>query len=70
MIGFGMAPRGEVAMIVALIGLNAGVIGQDIFVTVIMMSLVTTVITPIVFQNWLLRPGPSGAGSAADSGES
>jgi Kef-type K+ transport system membrane component KefB len=56
-IGFGMAPRGEVAMIVALIGLNAGVIGQDIFITVIMMSLFTTVITPIVFQNWLLKPG-------------
>ncbi|MEN6517725.1 MAG: cation:proton antiporter [Methanospirillum sp.] len=60
-IGFGMAPRGEVAMIVALIGLNAGLIGQDIFITVIMMSLVTTVITPIVFQNWLLRPRPSDA---------
>ena len=55
-IGFGMAPRGEVAMIVALIGLNAGVIGQEIFVAVILMSLITTVITPIVFQNWLLRP--------------
>jgi len=55
-IGFGMAPRGEVAMIVALIGLNAGVIGQDIFITVIMMSLITTVITPVVFQNWLLKP--------------
>ncbi len=65
MIGFGMAPRGEVAMIVALIGLNAGVIGQDIFVTVIMMSLVTTVITPIVFQNWLLRPPSADEADAA-----
>ncbi len=55
-IGFGMAPRGEVAMIVALIGLNATVIGQEIFVTVIVMSLITTVITPVVFQSWLLRP--------------
>ena len=66
-IGFGMAPRGEVAMIVALIGLNAGVIGQDIFIAVIMMSLVTTVITPIVYQNWLFRaskpPGPDTAES-------
>lgn len=60
-IGFGMAPRGEVAMIVALIGLNAGVIGQDIFVAVIMMSLITTVITPVVFQNWLLKAVPEGA---------
>jgi Kef-type K+ transport system membrane component KefB len=65
-IGFGMAPRGEVAMIVALIGLNAGVIGQDIFIAVIMMSLVTTVVTPIVFQNWLLRPrGGIDTGEAA-----
>jgi Kef-type K+ transport system membrane component KefB len=54
-IGFGMAPRGEVAMIVALIGLNAGVIGQEIFVAILLMSLVTTVVTPVVFQNWLLR---------------
>jgi len=55
-IGFGMAPRGEVAMIVALIGLNQGVIGQEIFVAILLMSLVTTVITPVIFQNWLFRP--------------
>ncbi len=58
-IGFGMAPRGEVAMIVALIGLNAGVIGQEIFVAILLMSLVTTLVTPVVFQNWLLRPASS-----------
>jgi len=63
-IGFGMAPRGEVAMIVALIGLNAGVIGQEIFVAILMMSLLTTVITPIVFQNWLLKTVPNGIGAA------
>ncbi|MEN6342860.1 MAG: cation:proton antiporter [Methanospirillum sp.] len=63
-IGFGMAPRGEVAMIVALIGLNAGVIGQEIFVAILMMSLLTTVITPIVFQNWLLKTVPDGASAA------
>ncbi len=57
-IGFGMAPRGEVAMIVALIGLNAGVIGQETFVAILLMSLLTTIVTPIVFQNWLLRPRP------------
>ena len=45
-------------MIVALIGLNAGVVDQEIFVAVIMMSLITTVITPVVFQNWLLKPLP------------
>jgi Kef-type K+ transport system membrane component KefB len=54
-VGFGMAPRGEVAMIVALIGLEAGIIGQGIYVTLVLMSLLTTIITPIVYRNWFYR---------------
>jgi Kef-type K+ transport system membrane component KefB len=54
-IGFGMSPRGEVAMIVALIGLNQGLIKQDIYVSIILMSLVTTIVTPIILRNWLYR---------------
>lgn len=52
-VGFGMSPRGEVAMIVALIGLNQGLIQQDIYVSLVIMSLLTTIITPIVLRNWL-----------------
>lgn len=51
-VGFGMSPRGEVAMIVALIGLNSGIIKQDIYVSLVLMSLLTTIITPIVLRNW------------------
>ncbi len=54
-IGLGMAPRGEVAMIVALIGLDAGLIGQNVFVAIVLMSLITTLITPIVYRNWFYR---------------
>lgn len=54
-VGFGMAPRGEVAMIVALIGLERGIIGQGIYVAIVMMSLLTTVITPIVYRNWFYK---------------
>jgi Kef-type K+ transport system membrane component KefB len=54
-VGFGMAPRGEVAMIVALIGLESGIIGQGLYVALVMMSLLTTVITPIVYRNWFYR---------------
>ena len=54
-IGFGMAPRGEVAMIVALLALNQGVIGQAGYVSLVLMSLVTTLIVPIVLRNWLYR---------------
>lgn len=54
-VGFGMAPRGEVAMIVALIGLEAGIIGQGIYVAIVLMSLLTTIITPIVYRNWFYK---------------
>lgn len=54
-IGFGMAPRGEVAMIIGLIGLNAGLIRQDVYVTIILMSLLTTVATPVILRKLLGR---------------
>jgi Kef-type K+ transport system membrane component KefB len=54
-VGFGMSPRGEVAMIVALIGLNQGIIGQGVYVVLVLMSLLTTLITPIVFRNWFFK---------------
>jgi len=64
-IGFGMAPRGEVAMIIALIGLDRGLIGQDLYVAIILMSLITTILTPIVLRPWLFRDGKVIATTAA-----
>ncbi|MCE5195103.1 MAG: cation:proton antiporter [Nitrospiraceae bacterium] len=49
-IGFGMSPRGEVAMIVALIGLTSNIINQDIYVSIVLMSVITTIITPFVIR--------------------
>ncbi len=54
-IGFGMSPRGEVAMIIALIGLDKKLISQEVFVTIILMSLLTTIATPLVLRG-LLSP--------------
>ena len=52
-VGMGMAPRGEVAMIVALIGLNMGFLGQDIYVSLILMSLLTTIFVPIILRHYM-----------------
>jgi Kef-type K+ transport system membrane component KefB len=54
-LGFGMVPRGEVAMIVALIGLQQGIIDQGLYVALVLMSLITTILTPIVYRSWLFR---------------
>ena len=45
-IGAGMVPRGEVALIIAGIGLSAGSLTQEIFGIGILMTLVTTVVAP------------------------
>ena len=45
-IGVGMAPRGEVGIVVALIGLQLGVIGQEVYGVVLFMSVVTTLVAP------------------------
>jgi Kef-type K+ transport system membrane component KefB len=57
-IGIGMMPRGEVAMIVALIGLSKKWIEQDVYVALVMMSLLTTIIPPLLLRNWLYRSRP------------
>ncbi|WP_425446188.1 cation:proton antiporter [Dethiothermospora halolimnae] len=45
-ISIGMIPRAEVALIVTNLGLSMGIIGNDIFTSIILTVLVTTIITP------------------------
>jgi len=47
-IGVGMLPRGEIALIIAGIGLSTGLVGQDIFGVAVMATLVTTFIAPLL----------------------
>ncbi len=58
-IGFGMAPRCEVALIIAGVGLAAGVLSPAILAAVIMMVLVNTVVAPPVMI-YLLRSDRQG----------
>ena len=50
-VGIGMISRGEVGLIVAGVGVSAGVLTSDICITVIIMVAFTTIITPI----WLKK---------------
>ncbi|MDA0733533.1 MAG: cation:proton antiporter [Chloroflexi bacterium] len=47
-VGVGMMPRGEVALIIAGIGLSQGIIAQSLFGVSIMMTVITTLVAPIV----------------------
>lgn len=49
-VSIGMVPRGEVAMIVALLGLNMGIIHQNVYISIIIMSLITTAVIPFFLR--------------------
>jgi Kef-type K+ transport system membrane component KefB len=54
-VGTGMMPRGEVALIVALVGMQSGVVTQATYAIVVVMTAVTTILAPpclrILFRN-------------------
>lgn len=53
-VGVGMAPRGEVGLIVANVGKSAGVVNGPMFSTVVLMSVLTTLVVPPILA-WLHR---------------
>ena len=55
-IGVGMLPRGEVALIVAGIGLSSGAIGEDVFGIAILMTLLTTLLGPMLLAGSFENP--------------
>jgi Kef-type K+ transport system membrane component KefB len=56
-IGLGMLPRGEVALIVAGIGLSRQLVGEVVFGVSIMMTLLTTIIAPVMLVPAFNRGG-------------
>ena len=61
-IGFGMVPRGEVGIVVATLGLAAGVFDNRIYAIIVAMSLLTAMVTPPILA-WLLKRGDQAAGT-------
>jgi Kef-type K+ transport system membrane component KefB len=49
-VGVGMSSRGEVGLIVATVGLSAGLVGESTFAGIVIVVLVTTLVTPLVLR--------------------
>lgn len=58
-VGVGMVPRGEVGVVIASLGLAAGVFSGEIYAIIVAMSLLTSIITPPVLAVLLKEPKPS-----------
>lgn len=61
-VGFGMVPRGEVGVVIASLGLAAGVFDERIYAVIVAMSLLTAMITPPVLA-LLLKDRNAGTGT-------
>ena len=57
-IGVGMAPRGEVGLIIAGIGLANGFLNDSVFAAVIIMVVVNTLLAPPLLVGLFRRPAP------------
>jgi Kef-type K+ transport system membrane component KefB len=53
-VGFGMVPRGEVGVVIASLGLAAGVFNDQMYAIIVAMSLLTAMVTPPILA-WLLK---------------
>jgi len=59
-----MTPRGEVGIVVALIGLANGIITNDVYSQVIMMSILTSLFAPSLLRMLLVPSTQSALGAA------
>jgi Kef-type K+ transport system membrane component KefB len=64
-VGVGMMPRGEVALIVAMVGLEAKVVSPPVYAIVVFMTAITTVLAPpllrYLFRKQSGNPAPAPA---------
>jgi len=65
-VGVGMTPRGEVGIVIALIGLNKHIIPDDVYAQVILMSVVTSFFAPSLLRV-LLTPRAEGPAPEPDT---
>ena len=63
-VGIGMISRGEVGLIVAGVGVTAGILTSEVYSTIIIMVVVTTIITPIWLKIEYRKEQKSGDGAS------
>jgi Na+:H+ antiporter len=68
LIGLGMLPRGEVGLIFATIGLKEGVLGDDLYSSLLLVVLITTLMAPPLLR-WRLQKLAAGRRPKVASGE-
>jgi Kef-type K+ transport system membrane component KefB len=57
--GAGMVSRGEVALVIATLGRQIGILGPGLYTDILLMTMLTTVLTPLLLRlTFPKRPRP------------
>jgi Kef-type K+ transport system membrane component KefB len=67
-VGLGMISRGEVALVIASLGLSSGIISSQLFAGAVAMTVVTTLLTPVVLRLAYRRGTPAASTPPAAPG--
>lgn len=67
-VGFGMVPRGEVGVVIASLGLAAGVFTEQIYAVIVAMSLLTAMVTPPILAVLLKQASKEPVDEAVSGG--
>ena len=57
LLGWGLNPKGDIELVIATLALKAGLLTQQLFTSVVVMSLATSVISAIVFKALVVKYG-------------
>ena len=55
LLGLGLSPKGDIELIIITLALQYGIITQSIFSSLVIMSLITTIISTILFKKLVLK---------------
>ncbi len=54
-LGFGLTPKGDIGFVIGALAFEAGIISEQIFTSLILMALIVTIISPIIFNKLVLK---------------
>ncbi len=54
-LGFGLSPKGDIGFVIGALALEANIITDQIFSSLVLMALIVTIISPIVFKKLILN---------------
>lgn len=54
-LGWGLSPKGDIELVIAILALTNGIISINIYTSLVIMALLTTIISPIFFKQLVIR---------------